>query len=403
MSKLNRYYRLNQVAGVHIHIGNDGAQIHLCAVEANGNELTITKKNADITSIGQLKEHLASKSIISLNLSGKGVLQKRIDKMETVDQNVFNKILPNAKSEDFYVQNFISGEHSFVSVIRKTEADKWISQLKELTFQPLLLSLGVFPVENIIPQLNIYEPEVIIGGYQIQRNEKGEWLNTKTVEVTSPFAFKLASEKIDERLLIAYAAAFELVMIDQLDTIAVDAEDMNKALQSRLAEQKLKVQGAVVLIIIFTLLLVNFIALSWLNASNTELTGQVGKYAENNNNELEISDRIKEKDALLHTLGWDGGINKSILIDQISSLLPSEVILREISVNPIDIAGSRVQKAVVFSDRKIVITGNSEKIIPVNEWIARMKTRVWVKNIQLENFAYNNELNTGQFTISINY
>jgi len=404
MGKLVEYYRLNKVAGVNIHLQTGGeVLIQLCAVETSGNQLAITKKVADLTSIAQLTGHLPGKSVISLNLSGKGVLQKRIDKTETIDQNVFNKILPNAKLEDFYVQNFISGEYSFVSVIRKLEADKWISQLKELPFQPLLLSLGIFPVENIISQLNIYEPDIVINGYQIQRNEKGEWLNTKTVEVTSPFAFKLASEKIDERLLIAYAAAFELVMIDQLDTIAVDAEDMNKALQSRLAEQKLKVQGAVVLIIIFTLLLVNFIAFSWLNASNTELTGQVGKYAENNNNELEISDRIKEKEALLHTLGWDGGINKSILIDQISSLLPSEVILREISVNPIDIAGSRVQKAVVFSDRKIVITGNSEKIIPVNEWIARMKTRVWVKNIQLENFAYNNELNTGQFAISINY
>jgi len=72
-------------------------------------------------------------------------------------------------------------------------------------------------------------------------------------------------------------------------------------------------------------------------------------------------------------------------------------------VNPVDITGSRIQKAIVFSDRKIVITGYSEKIIPVNEWMARIKTKTWVKNIQLENFTYNNELNTDQFTISINY
>jgi len=404
MGKLDEYYRLNKVAGVNIHLQTGGeVLVQLCAVEASGNQLTINKKVIDLTSVGRLKEDLPAKSIISLNFSGKGILQKRIDKTEIVDQNVFSKILPNAKSEDFYVQNFISGEYSFVSVIRKSEADKWLNQLRELTFQPLLLSLGVFPVENIIPQLNIYEPEVILGGYQIQRNEKGEWLDIKPVEAASPYAFKLGSEKIEERLLIAYAAAFQLVMIGQLDPISADAEDLNKALQSRLAEQKLKVRGAVVLIIIFTLLLGNFIALSWLNASNTELTRQVGKYAENNNNEQEISDRIREKEALLHTLGWDGGINKSILIDQVSSLLPSEVTLREILVNPVDITGSRIQKAIVFSDRKIIITGNSEKIIPVNEWIARIKTRTWVKNIQLENFAYNNELSTGQFIISINY
>jgi hypothetical protein len=403
MGKLNPYYRINQVAGVQIRIDNDGQQIHLCAVEASGNQLTINKKAIDLTSIAKIKELLPDKSVISLNISGKGVLQKRTDKVETIDQNIFNKILPNARQEDFYVQNFISGEYSFVSVIRKTEADKLINQLKELSFQPLLLSLGLFPVENIIPQLNVYEPEIIIGGNQVKRNEKGEWLDLKPIEDTSPFAFKLGSERIDEELLVPYAAAFELVMFNQLDPIMADAEDVNKALQVKLDDQKLKTHGVIILMIIFTLLLVNFIVFSWLNSSNATLTEQVGKYTETNNNEQEISERIREKEVLLHTLGWDGSINKSVLIDQISSLLPSEITLREISVNPVDVAGSRIQKAVVFYDRKMVIQGNSEKIIPVNEWIARIKTKSWVKNIQLGNFTYNNELNTGQFTISINY
>jgi len=404
MGKLDQYYRFNKVAGINIHLQNDGqALIQLCAVEASGDQLEITKKLTDLTSIGQLKEHVAGKSLISLNLSGKGILQRRIDRVETVDQNAFNKIMPNAKLEDFYVQNFVSGEHSFVSVTRKPEADKWVSQLSELSFQPLLLSLGVFPIDSIIPQLNIYEPETIINGYQIQRNDKGEWLNIKTTEDSSAFAIKLASEKIDEKLLIPYAAAFQLVMINQLDPISANDEKLNKTLHAKQAEQKLKVQGVMVLGVIFTLLLVNFVLLSWLNTSNTALSGQVGKYAETTTNELQISDRIKEKEALLHTLGWDGGINKSILIDQVSSLLPQEVTLSELTLNPVDIVSSRVQKITAFYNRKITITGNSEKIIPVNEWIARIKTRSWVKNIQLENFAYDNELNTGRFTIAINY
>jgi hypothetical protein len=72
-------------------------------------------------------------------------------------------------------------------------------------------------------------------------------------------------------------------------------------------------------------------------------------------------------------------------------------------VNPVDLPASRTQKFLAFYDRKIWIIGTSEKIIPVNEWIARIKIKSWVKNIQLENFAFNNELNTGQFTIIIDY
>lgn len=403
MSKLNQYYRINQVTGVHVHMNNNGQQIHLCVVEASGNQLDIIKKVTDLTSIAQLKELLPNKSVVSLNLSGRGILQKKIDKTDKVDQNAFNKVLPNAKPEDFYVQNFISGDYSFVSAIRKAEADKWIHLLKELSFQPLLLSLGVFPVENIVSQLNVYEPEVIINGFQVKRNEKGEWLDVKTNENTSLFALKLGSEKIDGKLLIPYAAAFELVMINQLDPVMADVEELNKSLQSKQEARKLKVQGVMILAVIFTLLLINFISLSWLNSSNVALTEQVGKYTETTSNEQEVIDRIHEKEAMLHALGWDGGINKSAMIDQISSLLPPEITLREIAVNPIDVAGSRTQKSTVFYDRKMLILGNSEKIIPVNEWIARIKTNPRIKNIQLENFAFNNELNTGQFTISINY
>lgn len=403
MGKLDPYYRISKVAGLSIQLANEGQLISLCAVEAGGNQLDITKKLTDLTALSQLKEYLPAKTVISLNLSGKGVLQRRIDKTELIDAGVFSNILPNAKPEDFYIQNFISGEYSFVSVIRKSEADRWIGQLKDLSYQPLLLSLGVFPVEQIMPQLNIYETETVIAGQQIERNEKGEWLDTQPTGNEPQYTFKLGAEKIDQRLLIPYAAAFQLVMVNQLDAVAADAGDLHQMLQSRLAEQKLKVQGGLVLAAIFLLLLANFTFLSWLNSSNAALSEQVGKFAETSSNEQEIADRIKEKEALLHTLGWDGGMNKSILIDQVATLLPPEVRLREIAINPVDIAGSRLQKAAVFYDRKMVIAGNSGKIIPVNEWIARIKTRPWVKSIRLEDFSYNNELNTGQFTISIDY
>jgi len=403
MGKLDPYYRIGKVTGLNIQLTGEGQLISLCSVEASGNQLDIIKKKTGITVLAQLKEMLPAKTVIALNISGKGILQRRIDRAEAIDAGIFSAILPNAKLEDFYVQNFISGEYSFVSVVRKSEADRWISGLGELGFEPLMLSLGVFPVEQILPQLNIYEAEAVIAGQLVERNQKGEWVDVQPSDAEPQFVFKLGSEKIDQSLLVPYAAAFQLVMVNQLDPIAADVEGLQQALESRLAEQKLKVQGAIVLAGIFILLLANFILLSWLNSSNAALSEQVGKFAQNSNNEQQMAERIKEKEALLRTLGWDGGVNKSVLIDQVASLLPPEVKLREIAVNPVDIAGSRLQKGTVFYDRKLVISGNSEKIIPVNEWIARIETRAWVKHIRLENFSYNNELNTGQFTVSIDY
>jgi len=102
-------------------------------------------------------------------------------------------------------------------------------------------------------------------------------------------------------------------------------------------------------------------------------------------------------------MGWEDNIDKSGLIDQLASLLPAEITWREATVDPLDLTASRNQKTMAFYTRKIRITGNSEKIIPVNEWIARIKTIKWVKNVQLDSYTFNNELSTGQFTILIDY
>ena len=405
MDKLKTYYRLNQVAGVHMHVYSDThISIQVCAVSVNGSKLQIDKKIIDLPSLALLKDHIPVKSIIALNLSGKGILQKQVERVDMIDQNTFNKLLPNAKLEDFYVQNFVSGESSFISLIRSSEADKWIFRLKELQFSPLILSLGAFPVDVIVPQLNMYETDFFFNGYQVKRNENSEWIECAYDETShSSFPIKLASEKIDEKLIIPYAVAFQLALSNSLEPVKANVSHLETDLQKELADKKIKVQSVVVLIVLFGLLLINFIVFSWLNSSNNTLTEQVSRYTQNSSNQQEINEQVKNKEARLKSLGWDGGIDKSQLIDQIASLLPPEVSMEEIAVNPIDQAQSRAQKTLSFYEHKIQVTGNSERIIPVNEWIARVKTKSWVKNIQMENFTYNNELNTGQFTVTISY
>jgi hypothetical protein len=402
---LEKYYRINQAAGVSIHINNDGSlAVSTCLVTVQDNQLEIGKKAPDLKAIDELKTQLPAKSYIALNLSGKGILHKKIDKIIEVNQNNFNLILPNGNPADFYIQNFISGEHSFVSIIRKADADKWISGLEAMGFIPLMLSLGPFPVQNIISQLNVYDQEITFNGNVIQRDEQSDWKSYRYEEAAlSPFALKVELENIHETLVAPYAAAFQLVLASKLDAIHADVSTLEGTFNQKLADNKLKVQGFMTLAVLFVLLLINFVLFSWLGSSNTQLAAQASRTAQSTTDIQGISDTIKQKEGLLHILGWEGGINKSALIDQVAAMLPHELIWREVAVDPIDLNSSRAQKSLVFYTREIRIVGNSEKIIPVNEWIARVKTKSWVKNIQLDSYTYNGELNTGQFTITINY
>jgi len=402
---LEKYYRINEAAGVSIHIHNDGSlQVSACMVTVQDNQLEIAKKAPDLKAIDQLKTQLPAKAFIALNLSGKGILHKKIDRVNEVNQNNFNLILPNGNPADFYIQHFISGEHSFVSIIRKSEADKWISEVLHLGFIPLMLSLGPFPVQHIIPQLNVYDGELIFNGNIIQRDEQSNWKSFRYEETAqSPFALKVELENIDEKLIIPYAAAFQLVLAAKLDIIQAEVPSLETTFTQKIADNKLKVQGFMVLAGLFILLLANFVLFSWLGSSNAELSLQQSLTAQSMTDIQGINETIKQKEGLLHILGWEEGINKSALIDQVAAMLPPELSWKEVSIDPIDLNTTRAQKSLAFYNRQIRITGNSEKIIPLNEWIARVKTKNWVKNIQLENYTYNSELNTGQFTITINY
>lgn len=397
---LEQYYTISEATGLSISLLQDGSAVmQACSVAVKENKLVIEKKLT-----GSSIEQLPAKSVIALNLSGKGVLQKQVEKMEAIDQHNFSKVLPNAAIDDFYVQNFISGDFSFVSAIRKTEADKWISLLTKQGMVPVMLSLGPFPVQNILSQLNIYDNDIIFNGCIIERNEQLDWTACRyDASALSPFPLKVESESIDEKLLLPYAAAFQLVLANKLDPVQADVPPLRATYQNRLAEKKLKVQGFVVLCAFFMLLLINFLLFSRLSSANAGLTEQVSRSAQSTEDIHKVNDQVRQKEDLLKILGWEEGINKSALIGQVASLLPPEITWTAAAADPVDQRGSQTQKSIVFFNRSIRITGDAQKIIPVNEWIARIKTRPWAKNVQLDSYTFNNELNTGQFMILIDY
>ncbi|WP_259071769.1 PilN domain-containing protein [Mucilaginibacter sp. X4EP1] len=405
MSILDKYYRISSIAGINLELRQDGLlSIHFCVILVKGNSLHIEKKVTDLVSTEELKKHLPLKSLVAVNISGKGVLNRQTEKIEEIDQQNFTKILPNARVDDFYVQNFISGDQSFVSVIRQSEADKWINHLKTLGYEPLSLSLGPFVVEQIVSQLNIYGNELIFNGNIIQRNDQLKWTGYQTDPAAlTPFALKVENEGVNEKLIVPYAAAFQMVLSGSLDLIKASVETLDGAFSRLLAANKLRVHGLLILSSLFILLLVNFLLFSGLNTSNSKLVEQVSRTTQSTTDVLKLTDQVQQKEDLLKNLGWEMGIDKSALVDQLASLLPREIIWKEVSVDPLDLSVSRLQKEVVFFNRQIKITGIAEKIIPVNEWMARIKTRPWVKNVQMESYTYNSELNTGRFIILIDY
>ena len=401
---LARYYRIDKATGIHIHIGNDGsATFAICGLELHKEQLDFKEKAVALTSLKERKDN-PSAANAAVVITGKGILIKQLAKRGHTDKDNFSDVLTNADIDDFYVQDFISGDNSYVAMIRRTEADKWLKIIMEKGYKPLMLCLGPFPVEHIINQLNVYGETFEFNGHSLRRNKDGIWVGYKhAAEAVSPFLIKAENEPLDEKLVLAYAAAFQLLLSGQLLPIRTDAAGLENKLQDTLQEKKFRARFAVLLGGIFLLLMLNFFIFFSLNSSNQELAQKVSRSAQNSSQTENINDAIKQNELLLKDLGWDGVPNKTIFIDQLAQLLPANVSWESVSIDPPDAAALKTQRAMRFTQRHITIAGSSANILPVNEWIARAKLRPWVKNIRMESYLFDNEEGTGKFTVSIDY
>ena len=402
---LQKYYRIDECIGISIQLKAAGSMaIDACSVIRHHDKLDFDKKIPGMLTLAGIPRYFDVKFPLALNLTGKGVLHKQFEKgVEITDAN-FSKMLPSASLQEFYVQNFISGDQSFVSVIRKTDADKVIAQFTDMGYLVAQLSLGPFPLQNILPQLNIYEGDFAVNGHMIRRNEALEWTAFHYQEDTpAAFPIKVDTEPLDERLVIPYAAAFQLLLGDVIAPVQADLPHIKANYQKIISGKKARVAGLLILGLFFVALLINFLCFSWLIADNDALAVQLSLTARSSDEATRLNGRISSQEGFLKTLGWDKGVRKSIMIDQIAALLPPEITWRDMELNPVDLHGIRIQKTLVFQEQRIRISGLSQRIVPVNEWIARVRTLPHMADVQLESYVFNNELNTGQYTIVITY
>ncbi|WPU95834.1 hypothetical protein SNE25_09920 [Mucilaginibacter sabulilitoris] len=407
MPLLESYYSINHAVGISVTTDRGGiVQLDGCQVMVKNKELHLEKKVPAIDGVEELAKRFDTSLPVALNISGKGILYKQLPGVNSIGPDEFSNLVPNAVWADFYVQHFRSGDLSFAAIIRRSEADAWINALSSQGFRVLMLSLGPFPAQHILPQLNVYNEEVVFNGNRISRDASLNWTAFRYEEpelAPAPFPLKLENEPVDQRLIIPYASVFQLVLSTRFDPVRAGVPALETTFNQVLEMKKIRVKAFAVLLVCFVALLCNFLVFSWLEQATEKLAGQVSSSAQNTNERERLITRVNKKEHLLRELGWDGGGRKSIRVDDIASLLPPEIIWQEVAVNPVDERESRDKRALKFADRRIVVKGICPQIIPVNEWIARVRSRKWVKDVQLQSYDYNNELNTGVFTLFITY
>lgn len=402
---LERYTGFSQVCGVGVQVSPEGtAALSLCLVETKGQTLEIVKKVGGLISLKELLKHVPTSVPLALNLAGKGVLTRQLTTAEASGEDVFSKVLPGSDPGDFVLQTFEQGETSFVSLLRSSEAQRYLDELSALGYQVLLLSLGPFAASQVLSQVNLYGPELAFDGHRVSRNERGHWTVYRyESSARAEFPLKIESEPLAQELLLAYASAFQLALSTRLPLVQAGVPRLQAALASAMRNLKIRVFSYAALGLLFLLLLVNFLYFSHLEQQNRELARNTSRSAQSSLDLTKLTAEIQGNRSLLDSLGWDGGASKAAMADQVSQLKPAEISLDELAINPVAQLPGGSQKTVRFAGGLIRISGTSAKITELGEWVERVRSLPWVRAARLQRYSYQAEKNTGQFTLEITY
>jgi Tfp pilus assembly protein PilN len=123
------------------------------------------------------------------------------------------------------------------------------------------------------------------------------------------------------------------------------------------------------------------------NKLETELSVYQGKYEQIN----QLLSDYQKKKGLIENAGVLNKNKLSEYADKIAKTIPDEVVLTEMHFNPKLENDESDDSLVTFQSKQMIIKGNCNKSLIINEWVNVLKMQKFVKDVSLEKFAYSSE------------
>jgi len=346
LQRIKERFEQRALSGVEVRLGKAGVDhINACTLRLSGDLLSVTGKKVNLKNIAQFAKHFKP-GPVAICLTGKGVLTKEVKNVLVIDKQVVQLVMPNANPDEFYFQLHSNEQQAMVSLIRRKVADEILSELNDLGFQIVALSLG----------------------------------------------------ELDDDP--AYKAAFQVL----LDQEIIEVQDVKFAHNRRQMFAKARVLGIAVVFgsTLFFLLIINFLLSGYFAGKADQLalkrnaTGmEIKKYQE-------MEADVLQKAVLITHTGWAGGYPLAWLTDQLMVSKPAAITLRQLSINPLK--PTKIQGATsteIYEVNKIMVSGFCDQAATLNNWLFEIRSKSYVAACTIGQYELNKESGMGNFTIHI--
>lgn len=388
----DKLFQYKSVSSVEMYQRQGEVYYHFAALEMSKGEMNIKEQALDLT-WDALIERLSTSTPLVLVLNLRGILHKKLA-TGIAEKQLISNVLPNANTNDFYLQSIDAYQGQVVSIARKDQIQQWIEPFNTANLWLLEVRLGSFDGVELLPFIR----------------EKGD-LSTSIHDLyivdNALNSFKKSSEQyekrllgdeyIDTRLLPSIGAAFRLLIQMPANELNIDSLT---AKQEEYYQFKLfQTGGWAVLIVFFVALLANFLLFSSYNKKNQALNGQLIYHQ----TALDKLDSLKGQAQSQSTFFKESNLTKvsktSFYADRIAASMPYGIQLSELNIYPRQKNKDRAKEIYDFAPNEIIIKGEVNSSIIYNDWKRQLQNLDWTTSIQ--QIAYQEMDGIGFFEIAI--
>ncbi|MCW8311114.1 hypothetical protein K7A41_07760 [Sphingobacterium sp. InxBP1] len=396
-------YRLHSCIGISLRQEGEALSFRCCKVRLDKQQLEIeeTWEVADWELLSNSKNQMIP---VALHLESRQILIKESTTLFQ-DQDQLRTIFPSYDAARFYSVQFRGDTTNWIAFVRKDFVSDILDRLDTAGYQVIKLFIGPFLLDNILEQLNSYSNEYYFDRHAIHINaesrqwQRYQWANS----FESRFALKIGDHPIKPQFVTAYAAAFSTLMADYIGDLSLAVPKVEEQRQLWLEKQKFKNNLALLTGALFLLLLINTFLFSHYYQENQDLESRVSTQQSTQKDLGKLEAEIKQNEQLLSQLGWNGGVSKAWLLDQIAYTIRqyTQITLSQVQINP---QTKALGNAVLQQPDQIVVKGNSPTLEMLNLWLRELKNNPWITKVSIEEYGNKQHDDTlDAFTIKINY
>jgi hypothetical protein len=397
LAQVIKKHLVNQIAGVTVHYSkSDEYVVSFVLLKSEQNKLKIVQSRSGIDNLEALADEIGKNTPIWLTVTGRPVISRKLT--EDPGENYLHHILPNAREAEFTVSivKESTGE-VFASAIRKENLNSLLEEIHKCGLKILGYSIGPALVGVLYNSGLLSKETLYLPGYEL-RFEDNKLQEISLKESKEDESYLIGNDRINSDVVLPFASALSyLISGSGFDILVTDCPPNDaESILYRLVNRNFILAA---LILVFGLLLVNFMAFNFYSKKEqiltTELSYQDAVFAQSDSLRREIT----MKKNLVDQMGLSQHTTYGYFADRIAATVPKGIILNRMAINP---ATSRIKddKPIQF-EKLIKITGEANGSMLLNEWIKDLAKYRWIKNIEI--VAYEKTEEKGEFEIKIIY